>query len=315
MPIPTRFISRLITHDHSTCSIQIRRTAVACFIFACASLAAHAETIDALDSGFVTAAGGSSKGDGTVAPTAAFNYSVGREEHYDDGALGSPLAAMDRKNYFLFDLAGVSGTITGASLLLYVGPTDTPAFADDPFTTMHGYESMDATETFELLETTDPDGAKMLAGDLLTGLGSGPMAFDEPGDPLVGAAGSLYAKLGDGGPLATPPTTFSAADDGMTVSIPLSPAGLTYLNTFVGDVVILAGALPSAVPEEDVPPFIAGDTFIPQAVFGFTGPDLVGGDPLSPKLDITVVPEPSTVALSILGLLSLGLMAWLRRQS
>ena len=77
--------------------------------------AAAAEVVTATDAGFVTMAGGSAKGDGTVAPDATYNYSVGRELHYGAGALFSPLAAMDRKNYFVFDLTGITDTIVSAT--------------------------------------------------------------------------------------------------------------------------------------------------------------------------------------------------------
>jgi hypothetical protein len=60
--------------------------------------------LDATDAGFVTVMGGSAKGDATLAPSAKYNYSVGRELHYATGALGPTFAAMDRKNYFVFDL-------------------------------------------------------------------------------------------------------------------------------------------------------------------------------------------------------------------
>ena len=45
--------------------------------------------VPASDAGFVTEAGGSAKGDGTVsgAESATYNYSVGRELHYSSGAL------------------------------------------------------------------------------------------------------------------------------------------------------------------------------------------------------------------------------------
>ncbi len=40
-------------------------------------------------------------------------------------------------------------------------------------------------------------------------------------------------------------------------------------------------------------------------MFGFTGPDIPGADPLTPTLEITFVPEPATLSLLALGSLTL----------
>ncbi|MBI4579059.1 MAG: hypothetical protein HY718_05110, partial [Planctomycetes bacterium] len=61
--------------------------------------------------------------------------------------------------------------------------------------------------------------------------------------------------------------------------------GLGYLNIFVGSRLILGGTLPTATP----PP-------VPQEIFGFTGPIIPAGDPLTPKLMVTTIPEPPALA-------------------
>jgi len=84
--------------------------------------AAQAVTLDAIDSGFITSAGGSDKFDALAAPGAKYNYSVGWELHYPGGGLmpSTPLIEMDRKNYFVFDLSGVTSPILSASIELVV---------------------------------------------------------------------------------------------------------------------------------------------------------------------------------------------------
>ena len=217
-------------------------TALATVILILAAAAADATvvTITASDAGFVTMAGGSAKGDGTVAPPAKYNYSVGREVHYGSGALGAPLVAMDRKNYFVFDLTSVTTPIASAVLKAYAGPAVAPPYPGGT----HGYESLDPTETYALGATPDFGGAM---GDIMAlASSSSPLDFDSPMDPLVGMAASLYTKLAIGMPLGF--SFVSPADDGTIKSVPLSPAGVGYLNTFLGSKVILAGFLPTAMP-------------------------------------------------------------------
>ncbi len=235
-------------------------------------------SLSAIDTGFVTPMGGSAKGDGTVSG-ATYNYSAGRELHYLDGTLFSPIGYMDRKNYFVFDLSSVTGPITSATLKVYMGPDTAPAFPGGT----HGYESLDPTETFELFETTDPGMALGLIGDLLT-LNStvGAPAFDETSDPGVLIAGALHPLLGDG-PLLLGGYTASPADDGTIIEIPITAGGLGYLSAFAGGTLVLAGTVPTSggPPDPDS-----------QLLFGFTGPDIPGGDVLTPVLEVTYVPEP-----------------------
>ena len=251
-----------------------------------ATPAAAAElALPATDAGFVTEAGGSAKGDGTVVSAATYNYSAGFELHYGTGALFAPLAPMFRKNYFVFDLSPAAAPIVAAKLVLWTGTLETA----------------DAFELYVLKETTDMPAAVGLEAALAAG--AGPADFDSPSDPLVMAAAALYAVLGDGtltlgGIVLTP-----AADDSF-VEITLGPAALAYLSAFAGGPVVLGGLVPSAEP----PAF-------PQQPFGFTGPDLPGGDPKTPLLVVTTIPEPATVALWLCGLLALAGRAGPRRRA
>lgn len=219
--------------------------------------------IPASDAGFVTELGGSAKGDSTLAPPAKYNYSVGFELHYATGALGPVLAPMLRKNYFVFDLAALSEPIASAKLVLWTGTLETS----------------DPSELYLLKESTDMPGVLGLATALAGGSSTGD--FDSPGDPLVMAAATLYSKLADG-PLALGGAVLTPAMDDSFVEISFSPAALGWLSGFAGGKVLLAGVVPSVVP----PAF-------PQQPFGFTGPDIPGGGPLTPMLLVTTVPEPA----------------------
>ena len=261
-------------------------------VICCDQIFADTYVLDAGNCGFVTEFGGSSHGDGTLVFPATFNYSVGQAEHFDDGSLTGGLDYMDRKNYFIFSLAGVSDPIISASLSLYMGPDVGPDFPGGE----HGYESLDPTEDFVISETTAPGAAIGIASDIFTAsLTEGPDAFDMPDDPMVMAASDLYALLGDGVPLAA--ITTSSDDDGTYLMIDFTPAGVEYLNMFLGGPVILAGSLPTVDGIDTT-----------ELIFGFTGPDITGfggGSPeFIPKLTVTTIPEPSAgILFAVVGLI------------
>ena len=251
-----------------------------------AALAAHPTraaivTLDATDAGFITMAGGSAKGDSTVASSAKYNHSVGRELHYATGALGAPLVAMDRKNYFVFDLTAVTTTITSATLKIYAGV----------------YESVDPSEAYHLRQIDDQVGA-LGDADALGAPGLTPADFDSPADPLVGMAASMYTKI-PGSPPPGPPlhgmAVIASVLDGTMISISLTPDGIAFLNSRLGMRVILGGNCPTATP---APGHALPDT--PQQPFGFSGTDIPGGDPLSPDLILDVIPAPGAPATFVL---------------
>jgi hypothetical protein len=248
--------------------------------------------LSAIDAGFVTMAGGSSKGDSTIAPIAKYNYSVGFEVHYATGALSPPpFAPMDRNNYFVFDLSSLPGPITAATLVLPAGEL----------------ESVDAVEVFDVVMPMAPVMALADAGALLAASGLGTGAFDSPADPAVGIAGALYGNIeaGTGSPIGSKAIT--SADDDTMISIPLSLTGVTYLNGFLGGVVFLGGSVPSIV-------FADGT---PQQPFGFTAAEIPGSGPTVPMLIVTAVPEASSLLCVAVGAAVGGGRAmrarWLRR--
>jgi hypothetical protein len=226
--------------------------------------------LSALDSGFVTSAGGSAKGDGTMAAGAPYNYSVGYEVHYTAGALGVPpgsaaVSAMDRNNYFVFDLSAVGAPIVSATLVLPAGML----------------ESVDGMEVFDVLAPMAPGMALADAGTLKAAHGMGTGAFDSPMDPAVGMAAALYGNIEGGAALPLASKTILPSDDFGMVSITLSPLGVAYLNGFLGGPVILGGSVPSIVTASGTP----------QQPFGFTAPMIPGAGSSVPKLVVTAVPE------------------------
>lgn len=222
--------------------------------------------LDATDSGFVTERGGSAKGDGTVAPSAKFNYSVGFEAHYTNGALFAPTGPLLRKNYFVFDLSGVTGEVLSASLELSAGV----------------YESGDPTETYAIREIADQAGALGDADALAGGLV--PTEFDEPTDPLVGMADALYDKIpGPGpGPLFLASFVMTSNLNASTIEIVLNAAGIAHLNSNLGSRVILGGFVSTVTGTND-----------PQQPFGFTGSDM----PVLELTGVVLVPEPSVLLM------------------
>lgn len=232
-----------------------------------AGLGAQAGIVEiiAMDAGFVTEAGGSAKGDGTIVPMATYNYSVGWELHYSEGALFTPLEPMNRKNYFVFDLTGVTKPITKAAFVVNAGI----------------YESPDDFEVLDLHAPGDPGAALADAAFLLDANKIGPTEFDEPTDPAIMVAMAMYGTLTDGPAIGS--TMISAADDGVDIIISIDP---DYLNGFLGKKVIFGGELATLE--------MMGT---PEAAMGFTGPDIPGGDPLTPKLLLETIPTPGTAVV------------------
>jgi hypothetical protein len=194
----------------------------------------------------------------------------------------------------VFDLSSVTDPIDSATLMVYSG-------------TFEG--SVEPSELFEILETTDPESSIADIGALAAGNLIGPSEFDEPTDPLVGVAAGLYSKLGDG-PLLLGATPISSADDDSELAIPITPGGIGYLNMFLGSSLVLGGSVATVSPPDGTP----------QQPFGLTGPDIPGGDPLTPMLEITTldaaVPEPSGFVLLGIGAIGLfGYRRWKRNQA
>ena len=273
---------------YSTAMVQLCARRLCCGLLMVGLVApgqAAVLSLDAIDSGFVTELGGSAKGDGTLVAPATYNYSVGREVHYADGSLSPPpFVPMDRNNYFVFDLTAVSSTILSASLEIFTGT----------------YESLDSSEVFELVAPADPGAAISDAMALAGGNAIGSSEFDDPTDPLIGVAATLYGNIASGPPAPLASTVIDATIDDSILSIPL--LDVAYLNAHLGGLLIIGGTVPTALPADGSP----------QQPFGFTGPDISGalgaGTPI-PTLTITIVdppppgvPVPATLMLILAGI-------------
>ena len=112
-----------------------------------------------------------------------------------------------KRSWFVFDLGCVPDTITSAALSIEM-PID-------------GYQSVHASETFELFDVTT---APLV---LMSGVGGVP-AFDD---------------LGSGTSLGS--VTVSATDEGLAIQIPFDASGLAYLNANLGGLVAIGGAVTS----------------------------------------------------------------------
>ncbi len=169
-----------------------------------------ATTLTATDSGWFDSDGSSV----AYAANPHFgNYAVG----WDPVDFSDAVALRD---FFVFDLTGVSGTIVSATLNLYMP-------APSPDQTGSGYLSYEPSEPYQLTSTSTS--IANLTGIYTTG-------------SSIGLA--IFKTLGTGTVFAS--TTVSAADEGTTVTIALNAAALTFLNSNEGTSIALSGQDPAA---------------------------------------------------------------------
>lgn len=236
-----------------------RRTGATLFALLAVS-AAHAQSLNPVRSGWFQS-GGANSGPSNQ------NYFVGFSNSNSD----------THRNFFVFDLSSITGTITGATLKLY-NPINPPDSFD-------GYAG-DATETYELTSTSAS------IADLLGTYNSG----DPTGVSVFGTlgTGSLFSSI-----------TASSADNGLTLNLPFNAAGLSALNSSIGGLMGMGGQLTSISGGAD------------QNIFSGTDPTGQNGLNDTPPIVLELVtagaaaPEPTAVALLALG--GLGLIARRRR--
>lgn len=185
-------------------------------------------------------------------------------ENYSAGWTGN----FQFRNFFVFDVTGLPGgeTILSATLRAF-NPEDgvpTAAWTD-------GYDSPDASETYDLYDVT-----------LLT---AGP-ASDQIGNTLV------YDDLGSGTLFGS--VSASSADNGEFIEVGLNSDGRTALGSAVGNFVI--GGLITSLTETDG---------VEELVWGNTHPP--GQSPATRELVVVLTPEPGTGLLLGLGLLGWNL--------
>jgi len=162
---------------------------------AASNASAQLEFLDAVDSGNYRWDGYSSGG--------STNYAAG-----DTAAAG----VSEIRNFFVFDLSAVQGTVAHAALQLY-NPGNPPDTGD-------GFNSPDPYETYVLKEVTT-DIAALMAG------GTGLIAvFDDLGDGPV--FGTVDADI----------------DDNATcILIPLNPSAVAAINSAVGGLWAVGGSV------------------------------------------------------------------------
>ena len=197
----------------------------------------EAATLNAVDSGWYTSAGSHT--------AVNDNYVVGE------------LSGVVYRNFFVFDLTGVSETITSASVLLYNPTNTTPG--------LRGYISPDPTETFGLFDVSTPIATLSASSASGSAVGIG-----------------VFADLGTG--VAFGEQVVSAADNGAVVSVALNASGIAALNAARGGLFDLGGALTTLGSVED------------ERVFGFSVA-LGNPDVRQLQFETAAVPEPSTLAL------------------
>ena len=147
----------------------------AVIIFGFGTLTARADsvTLNATNTGFYTNNG----------------FHNAANANYVTGQFGG----IQTRNYFVFDLSGVTGTVTGATIHI--------SFPD------FGYFSLDPSETFSLYDVSTPITSLVASNSGATG---------------------IFADLGTGTVFGT--TTVQQTTGGMTVSFNLNAAAIAALN-------------------------------------------------------------------------------------
>ena len=178
-------------------------------------------------------------------------------ENYLVGMRGS-----EYRNFFVFDLTSLlNETVVSATLRLW------NPIADPPDLLYNGYQSIDPTETYQLVEVTTP-AATLLLGALPT---------------------PVYQDLGDG--TAYGSRVFSVADNGTNVEIALNPAAVVAIDGAIG-LFAIGGHLTT----------LQASPFDLETVFAGTGEtslrELV--------IETVPVPEPASGALVAIGLVSIA---------
>jgi len=128
---------------------------------------------------------------------------------------------------------------------------------------LHGYSSPDPTETLNIYDVTTP------AANII--------------DSTAGVAG--FNDLGSGTLFGT--QTVSAADNGFVVEIVLNADAIAALNARGSGLFVFGGALSTISGPGD------------QHVFGFSMTPFVDTKTRELVLDVTAVPEPSTIGLML----------------
>lgn len=135
----------------------------------------------------------------------------------DDACLGDN---VERRSFFVFDLANVSGTILSASLSIGNGPNG--FLSDQPSLLLDIFEVVTALTDVIAIQTNRTD---------------------------------IFADLGDGALFGS--YEASSADNGTQIEITLNSAALTALNDAIGSSIIFGGSVRQVTIEVPVPASLA----------------------------------------------------------
>lgn len=220
---------------------------------------AHAVEITSTFSGGIHAGGGTTPG--------FMNYYVG---------YAVPSTPVERRNYFIFDLADVHEPVVSATLKLYL-----PGGPSLPL----GYISSDPTEDYRLTGSTFH----------WTAFAS---AFGGMGSPAM--LDAMFGTMGDGPIYGV--TVLSVDDGGTDVEIELSAAAIATINASLGSHFLVTGRL------TDLHPAVPGT---PPAELAFAYTDIPHPLMPMPRLELVGVPAPAS---AMIGLLAAGSVSTRRRR-
>lgn len=187
--------------------------------------------------------------DGHTSP-GFFNYYVG---------YSVPSTPIERRNYFIFDLAGVTTPVASATLKLFLpGGPSLPS----------GFISSEPTEDYRI--SGSAFGWTVFAD-----------AFSGAAPP--GTLGPAFGTMGAGPAYGL--ATISGDDSGTDIVIELSAAAIADLNASLGSKFLITGRL------SDIHPSMPG-TPPSELVFAYT--DIPHPLMPLPRLEVTLVPSPAT---------------------
>lgn len=182
-----------------------------------------------------------------------------------------PSTPIERRNWFMFNLADVSGPIVGAKLKLWLsggatGPT--------------GYLSSDPHEEFMISGTPYP-------WEMFMDAFTGSPAITPP------IVADMFTTLGVGVPFGF--SLIGPGHAGTDIEIEFTLEGLAALNASIGSPFMIGGRLTDLHPDDP-------DPFFPAELV-FAHSDIPHPFYPMPRLELVIIPAPGSAAVACLGML------------